>query len=378
MSFTSKADQLLEDARKAAETARSWTEFVDALSNQHSGLIARAFPDDMERQAFLDSQQYQELCRLRRETIRRLGGAAGAGTLKSGRVLVRLPRSLHTALDIEARREGVSLNQLAVSKLARPLRQATGVELSLVAQAFADVHAGFSADRIVVDPELNTRFIERCRELALNQPEYALNHALLRIRKNGDRRGIRLPPTTRETEFRDYDDYQFGAEIAARLLERTEGASLDQVLCDPDLRARFDRIALSLVAEPSVLKVRCAALHLRKTCGLRPGETGAPRFPLQPAGPVSALDLTLLPTAPATYVIMDQNRPLFAGETRDLRRRLAIHLEPGRMPPWIDLRDNGYTLQYSVDTTRDQRARMLWVRQYINAERPVLNYQDAA
>ena len=37
---------------------------------------------------------------------------------KSGKFLVRLPVSLHAGLEREARREGVSLNQLVVAKLA--------------------------------------------------------------------------------------------------------------------------------------------------------------------------------------------------------------------------------------------------------------------
>ncbi len=37
----------------------------------------------------------------------------------SGRFVVRLPKSLHQRLAIEAQKEGVSLNQLALYKLAR-------------------------------------------------------------------------------------------------------------------------------------------------------------------------------------------------------------------------------------------------------------------
>jgi predicted HicB family RNase H-like nuclease len=42
-------------------------------------------------------------------------------TQESGRFLLRLPRSLHRDLKDEARREGMSLNTLCVTKLARPL-----------------------------------------------------------------------------------------------------------------------------------------------------------------------------------------------------------------------------------------------------------------
>jgi predicted HicB family RNase H-like nuclease len=42
-------------------------------------------------------------------------------TQESGRFLLRLPRSLHRDLKDEARREGMSLNTLCVTKLAKPL-----------------------------------------------------------------------------------------------------------------------------------------------------------------------------------------------------------------------------------------------------------------
>jgi len=41
----------------------------------------------------------------------------------SGSFVMRLPSSLHRQLAVEARREGVSLNQLCTAKLARPLSE---------------------------------------------------------------------------------------------------------------------------------------------------------------------------------------------------------------------------------------------------------------
>jgi hypothetical protein len=45
----------------------------------------------------------------------------GTAHRKSGKFVLRLPHSLHAALAREAEDEGVSLNQLAVSKLSIPL-----------------------------------------------------------------------------------------------------------------------------------------------------------------------------------------------------------------------------------------------------------------
>ncbi len=48
----------------------------------------------------------------------RTGLVDGTTPQKSGKFVVRLPKSLHATLDREARDEGVSLNQLVVTKLA--------------------------------------------------------------------------------------------------------------------------------------------------------------------------------------------------------------------------------------------------------------------
>jgi len=50
----------------------------------------------------------------------------GVTPQKSGRFVVRVPRSLHAALDREAAAEGVSLSQLVVAKLAVRLDRAAG------------------------------------------------------------------------------------------------------------------------------------------------------------------------------------------------------------------------------------------------------------
>ena len=42
----------------------------------------------------------------------------------SGKLLLRLPKSLHSALADEARKEGTSMNQLILAKLAVTLGQA--------------------------------------------------------------------------------------------------------------------------------------------------------------------------------------------------------------------------------------------------------------
>ena len=47
------------------------------------------------------------------------------GQLKSGKLVIRMPKSLHTMLAAEAEEEGVSLNQLMLCKLSNRIRWQT-------------------------------------------------------------------------------------------------------------------------------------------------------------------------------------------------------------------------------------------------------------
>jgi len=63
--------------------------------------------------------------------MQRHGLVEGATPRKSGRFVVRLPQSLHAALEREAAAEVVSLNQLVVAKLAVGLGQLAGLVLKM-------------------------------------------------------------------------------------------------------------------------------------------------------------------------------------------------------------------------------------------------------
>ncbi len=80
--------------------------------------MSRAFPTRTERERFVKTAAYRELMNLIDDVRQRTGFIAGATPTKSGKFVVRLPKSLHAALETEAAREGVSLNQLVVAKLA--------------------------------------------------------------------------------------------------------------------------------------------------------------------------------------------------------------------------------------------------------------------
>ena len=113
-----KVAAILKAAHAHAATAQSWADLSNFLFNPDDGLVTQACPTRAQRERFANSAAYRELRTLIDDVRDRTGFIAGATPRKSGKFVVRLPRSLHAALETEAAREGVSLNQLVVAKLA--------------------------------------------------------------------------------------------------------------------------------------------------------------------------------------------------------------------------------------------------------------------
>ncbi|HMC88916.1 MAG TPA: toxin-antitoxin system HicB family antitoxin [Gemmataceae bacterium] len=120
------ADRVLQQAKKAAATVETWADLSNALFDPVQGIITRAYPTRADREAFVKTEQYQKIRKLLAHAMETHGLVEGATPHKSGRFVVRVPRSLHAALEREAENEGVSLNQLVVAKLAAQLSTLTG------------------------------------------------------------------------------------------------------------------------------------------------------------------------------------------------------------------------------------------------------------
>jgi predicted HicB family RNase H-like nuclease len=119
-----KAQDILLQAQRLAATAPTWADLSNALFDPLDGLVTAAFPTAAERKAFAQTKEYAEIRKLLTTAMQQTGTVDGATPRKSGRFVVRLPISMHAALEREARAEGVSLNQLVVAKLAMQLKTA--------------------------------------------------------------------------------------------------------------------------------------------------------------------------------------------------------------------------------------------------------------
>jgi predicted HicB family RNase H-like nuclease len=339
--------EILEVVREASKAAPSWADLVNAIFHPESGVLSKVFKTADERRAFVATEEYKEIKRFIEAAQDRTGFAKGAEPTKSGKLLVRLPRSMHEALDAEAERESVSLNQLVVAKLAVQLasvreRRPDDI-LPVVVQAYAEVRDGASEDRVVLDPELDAKFLARCRRLGATASDFDLNWRLFFARKNGFT--ANLPKANRFALPREYvDQYQFASEMALRYVQKKEmehswrELSLDRVLCDPILAAAFDEFASRLAPGFKPFEYRWGAIALRKAGRYAKDAAGIEVPIFDDLGRTSALDLSRVPEVQGLYLVQDHNQRLFLGETANLRSRVGLHLKvsgPKMFPDWL-------------------------------------------
>jgi hypothetical protein len=111
------AKALLKEAEGAARRVESWADLSNILFNPVDGLVARAYPTRAAREAFVRTDEYQRIRQLVSDARQRHGLVEGATPRMSDQLILQLPSSLHEALEREAAEEGVSLDQLVLTKL---------------------------------------------------------------------------------------------------------------------------------------------------------------------------------------------------------------------------------------------------------------------
>jgi hypothetical protein len=121
-----RAEDALAYVKQLADTGQyNWVEANNALFGP-GGYITTLFPTREDRLAFSQTEAYKtiskELESLPKPPLPSGGAAVRSPDDVNGAILLRLPKSLHAALFAEAEAEGVSLNQLCLSKLMIQLR----------------------------------------------------------------------------------------------------------------------------------------------------------------------------------------------------------------------------------------------------------------
>ena len=119
-SIESRGRELLTLARKLAQTpGLTWVEANNAIYGP-GGPFVRLFPNAKDRLAFAKTKESRQIDRFIDSLPEPPVGPQRREY--SGKFNVRVPKTLHASLASEAEAEGVSLNQLIVTKLALHLQ----------------------------------------------------------------------------------------------------------------------------------------------------------------------------------------------------------------------------------------------------------------
>jgi DNA modification methylase len=251
---------------------------------------------------------------------------------------------------------------------------------------FSATSDGYSADRVIADPELNDRFIRMCNRIGLAGDHTQWNQTLLNIRKSSCLRMKTRKRTTFSNE--EIDKYSFACEMAVQLLSEKHKLSLDGILCCPEIAAEFDRHVFDMAHREitstlTPLQVRWAALRLRKSIervkqyAIR-RKDDALRFSEKDKDRVTFDNRHDMPVRPGVYILQTGDSILYIGETLDLRSRIDRQLNPKRFDLWGNSQERFDVLYRTLpdDEKRifGQATQFLWIGRF----RPKGNYKRLA
>ena len=227
-----------------------------------------------------------------------------------------------------------------------------------IVEAFRLTHDGFSADRVVADPELNDAFTEACCRIGIAGCARTWNLLLFRLRKAGKLAHLETTQAT-SLDWRDCDRYLFASEIALQMmLDEERASSLDEILCDPALASEFDKAAARLAPGHSPFEYRWVALKIRKQAKTARTRAAvlAPPSRLGKRVPIAELDVGTLETGPGVYVLSEASQRLYVGESLNLSQRVAAQFASDGQQHWADW---GERLTLQTFATQTEPADML-------------------
>jgi predicted HicB family RNase H-like nuclease len=109
------------DVKRAAEQlwacAPDWVAFYREILGLR-GIVRRTFPSREQLAAFEQTEAYQDILRMLSKLRQRMPADSDRESQEPTRVItVRMPKSLHEALRVEAYEHRTSMNKLCISKL---------------------------------------------------------------------------------------------------------------------------------------------------------------------------------------------------------------------------------------------------------------------
>jgi site-specific DNA-methyltransferase (adenine-specific) len=255
-----------------------------------------------------------------------------------------------------------------------------------IIQAFAETHKGYALDRVLADPDLARRFVEKAHELGVDALPALINRRILRIRKAKE-----LDVETTVKEKRDLGPFLIPAELAFAKLSYQYDASYDDLLADPEIGAAFDALALKFGGAANVVDYRLAALHLRKNVRSRQSKERQELANLgisdlnkrwRPVGAFATISLNDVPAAEGIFALSEPNRYLYLTRYPNMREGVQRFRDQNLLGAlankfWTPSLDS-----ISVQLIRQQEAKGITLRllelKALEVYRPIFNLLPAA
>ena len=249
----------------------------------------------------------------------------------------------------------------------------------IVADAFAATHDGWSSDEVILQSELNSAFVQACRDKLKTSASFAapdriseekLNWTLMNLRKAGK---LKIKSTKRARI--DTRPVHHIAEIVTRSLLDQHQCSIDWLMCNPELRQQFDDAAINIAPNSDAYKVRKAAFQLRKARKLRPELVTRIANWGRQISEHSVADLKespeLLEEHPGVYIFRDATGYLYIGQTENLKVRLQEHLDESHnasLAGYLNSRTSGNVTVEVHDFDPESKASETMVRRAYESE----------
>jgi site-specific DNA-methyltransferase (adenine-specific) len=203
-------------------------------------------------------------------------------------------------------------------------RQSGEINIDRLKQAFFAARETFkdrgSTDLYIADPKRNEVFLALCRRFGIKASDYRINKTLFNARKNKLLPGLKSERTSIE-----YGEFAFASEFAATQLRYKAGASIDDILCDPDLASQFDTIAREVTPGFSSFEYRWAILSIRKA-GRHQRLPASFRLPKFTTGFRLLRDpIEQIPDQSGVYLLFERQKLLYTRSAVDLRHGVELH-----------------------------------------------------
>lgn len=148
-----------------------------------------------------------------------------------------------------------------------PVRLENSFETA-VTRAFFSVHEGESTDEVIINDSLRIAFLKACdgelTRLGLaRKKEFDYNWKLVILRKAGKLGGV-FSRRKRKTTWGKDPEFKRAKEAAKKIMAAGLPKDVDRIMCDPDLRRKFDKKARKVAPGVKTYLVRKAALNYRK------------------------------------------------------------------------------------------------------------------